>query len=136
MIEVRDGLVELRDGAGSWLRLGDVRRVGGDIDGYRVEVGSGGLQAGAVVHTLGDGGLVTFLQRLAADFRGWEGVRPWWSLEGELGLEARHDGRGAVSLRVVLRRLLPPEWEARTFLRVDAGEEMTRLAREAESLLS
>ncbi|MCG5444792.1 DUF6228 family protein [Micromonospora sp. NIE79] len=73
-----------------------------------------------------------FLERLAADWEGWGGTRTWTSMERELVLDARHDGRGRVSLGVTLRAPGPDwddtAWSARSVFVLEAGEEMTRLA--------
>jgi hypothetical protein len=44
-----------------------------------------------------DSDLYGFFERLSDDWRGWEGVREWRSLEGEMSIDARHDGRGHVA---------------------------------------
>lgn len=90
-----------------------------------------GIDGGSV-----DGELLTtlagFFRALAADWRGWDGVRTWRSLEGELALDACHDGRGHVSLGVTLRApgldLDDEAWSARAVFQLEGGEEMTRLA--------
>ncbi|WP_436534368.1 DUF6228 family protein [Actinoplanes sp. HUAS TT8] len=73
-----------------------------------------------------------FVGRLAADWQGWDGPRTWQSMERELTLDARHDGRGHVSLGVTLRA---PDrawddtaWSARVVFVLEAGEQMTGLA--------
>lgn len=71
-------------------------------------------------------------QGLAGDWRGWNGTREWWALEGEMGLDACHDGRGNVTLGVTLKRsrtsYADDAWSARVVFTIEAGEEMTRLA--------
>ena len=83
--------------------------------------------------------LAGFLQSLAADWRGWDGVRTWRALERELLLDARHDGRGYVSLGVTLRKpgscWDDAAWSARTVFVLEAGEEMTRLAEDLSHVL-
>jgi Family of unknown function (DUF6228) len=73
-----------------------------------------------------------FLESLAADWQGWNGIRTWQSMERELAFDARHDGRGHVSLSVTLRAPGPDwddtAWSARAVFVLEAGEEMTRLA--------
>jgi hypothetical protein len=60
-------------------------------------------------------------------------------LERELCFDARHDGRGYVSLGVTLR---PPgldlddtAWSARTIFVLEAGEEMAQVASDLSALL-
>ncbi|GAB1645347.1 DUF6228 family protein [Krasilnikovia sp. MM14-A1259] len=76
--------------------------------------------------------LPAFMNGLATDWRGWEGVRTWHSMESHLVVDARHDGRGHVSLRVSLRAPGPSwddaAWSASAMLVLEAGEEMTRAA--------
>ncbi|WP_125811577.1 DUF6228 family protein [Actinoplanes sp. ATCC 53533] len=73
-----------------------------------------------------------FMESLAADWQGWDGIRTWQSLGRELTIDARHDGRGQVSLGVTLRApgldRDDTAWSATTTFVVEAGEEMTRLA--------
>jgi hypothetical protein len=79
--------------------------------------------------------LVEFFHRLAADWRGWQGERAYESLERELRLTATHDGH--VRLAVQLRQsTLPDGWLAAAVLRLDPGEEMTRVAADVTALLS
>ncbi|MGW0435333.1 DUF6228 family protein [Micromonospora sp. NPDC003197] len=77
-------------------------------------------------------GMTKFVETLAADWSGWDGVRRWRSLEDELELDACHDGRGYVSLGVTLRAsglyLDNTRWSARVVFKLEAGEEMTHLA--------
>ncbi|WP_319461062.1 DUF6228 family protein [Micromonospora sp. RTP1Z1] len=80
-----------------------------------------------------------FVQGLAADWHGWNGVRTWTSMERELAIDARHDGRGYVSLGVTLRApgldLEDTAWSARAVYVLEAGEEMTRFAGDLTHLL-
>ncbi|MGS2620072.1 DUF6228 family protein [Micromonospora sp. LZ34] len=76
-------------------------------DGYvytiATELHADGLTASTVAKIDGqffdlDTTLSGFVQRLAADWQGWNGVRTWTSWERELAIDARHDGRGYVSV--------------------------------------
>ncbi|WP_446218834.1 DUF6228 family protein [Micromonospora sp. IBHARD004] len=117
-------------------------------DGYiwavRSEISDEGMSAATSAMLAGrwapeNESLGWFFQSLADDWRGWEGVREWGSLEGELEIDARHDGRGHVAIGVRLRRArqayADDAWSARTVLVVEAGEEMTRLATDVRDLL-
>jgi hypothetical protein len=82
-----------------------------------------------------------FFQRLADDWRGWDGAREWRALEGEMNIDARHDGRGHVAVGVTLRRARQAyadddAWSARAVFMVEAGEEMTRVARDVSDLFA
>jgi hypothetical protein len=85
------------------------------------------------------GDLAGFIRQLADDWRGWQGSRVWRALENELTVEARHDGRGHVALGVTLRRSRhaydEDAWSARVVFTLEAGQEMSALARSVESLL-
>lgn len=71
--------------------------------------------------------LPDFLDKLAADFRGWNGERAWKS--NDLWLHATFHSRGRVSLTWTLRRSSPPEsWHAAITTWQDAGEQMRALA--------
>ena len=66
----------------------------GNVGRYRVALDGSGLHATAAVYSYGDDGLVTFIDELAREWRGWDGVRGWHSLEGHLSLSATTDRLG------------------------------------------
>lgn len=115
-----DGRLELRhDGPGWW----------------RVTLTLPGLSATARVdgcspdgeHTLG-----VFFRRLSDDWRGWDGERTWASIEGAFDLTATHDGLGHVALRVRIRSgQCDDDWTATGVVRLDAGNQLARVARRA-----
>lgn len=79
--------------------------------------------------------LVGFFNRLAADWRGWQGERAYESLEHELRLTAIHDGH--VRMVVQLRQSSPPDgWSAAAVIQLDPGEELTQVANDVAALLS
>ena len=79
--------------------------------------------------------LVLFFQRLAADWRGWEGERSYESLEKDPRLSATHDGH--VRLVVQLAQTSTPDgWSVSGVLRLEPGEEMTRVASDVAALLA
>jgi hypothetical protein len=73
--------------------------------------------------------LVDFFTDLERDRRGWDGVRIWESLEGDLRIEARHE-YGHVRLRVTLRHSIAEwgsaGWSATADLTVDPGEQLSK----------
>lgn len=89
-----------------------------------------GLEATARVSSYMSGGLGEFFAGLAAEWRGWKGVRAWSSLEGELQLRAKSDRSGHVFFTVQLRDGAPARWEAEVELIVEAGQ-LDRLAASA-----
>ena len=81
-----------------------------------------------------------FFEDLAASWRAWEGAKEWSSLEGDLTLEAVHDGQGHVALSVSMRSGWrdhahgPAEdWTVRGTLDLEAGR-LDDLARAATRL--
>ena len=82
--------------------------------------------------------LPAFVATLAEGWRGWDGVRRWSSLDQRLLLDARHDGRGHVELEVGFQRCGPRgeiRWTAQAFFRIEAGEELTRVAADLSDAL-
>ena len=81
--------------------------------------------------------LADFFDRLARDWRGWDGAREWESLEGDLKIEAKHI-YGHVRLRVTVRRFLADwgndGWSATGDLTIDPGEQMAQIATNARIL--
>jgi hypothetical protein len=75
-------------------------------------------------------GLGDFFSRLAADWRGWTGLREWSSLENDLTLSAENQRGGGIVLRVRLHHGAPPYWELDFGLGLESGQ-LDRLAAEA-----
>jgi hypothetical protein len=89
------------------------------------------------VRTLRGDGLDSFLVELAEDFRGWEGVRTWRSLERGLTLAAEHGSGGYVHLRWGLQGRPPSDvWRFESTTVHAAGEEMRNLATELPACLT
>ncbi|MEU0334460.1 DUF6228 family protein [Streptomyces sp. NPDC006193] len=87
------------------------------------------------VRTWDGDGLDVFLAELAEDFRGWNGIRTWRSLEGDLTLAAEHAG-SHVRLRWGLRDRLPDgEWRFEMTTSHAPGEDMRRLAIEMRTFV-
>jgi hypothetical protein len=77
--------------------------------------------------------LAAFFAGLAADWRGWLGMREWTSLESDLKIEARHGGH--VRLHVTLYGASAPwAWKASTYLTLEPGEQLSRAADELTAL--
>jgi hypothetical protein len=113
----------------------------GYVHNMLVELSDEGLTASGLATFEGRApeNLQDFLIGLAKDWRGWPGIRPWTSMKGEMTLEASHDGQGHVTIAVTLRRAErtydPDAWSARIALTLEAGEELRRLADDAEHFL-
>ena len=81
--------------------------------------------------------LADFFQKQADDWRGWAETRRWESLEGDLGVEARHL-YGHVQLGVTMRRVRSDwdnhGWTATGDLTIEPGEQLTQIAKGVRSL--
>nr|WP_272952597.1 DUF6228 family protein [Kribbella amoyensis] len=98
---------------------------------YLVSITGEGLEAEAVVTSLEGDSLDAYFSDLAERFRGWEGVREWRSLEGQLRIVAKWSSRGHVTLRVHLRSTHHRDvWETSAEFDVEAGAEMDALSTE------
>lgn len=99
---------------------------------FRLELHDVGLAAATGVRTIEGDGLAVWVHALAQSYAGWDGERIWESLERDARISARHDGRGHVTLRFVVRGGVrgcePDAWEASVSVYLDAGEDMRRLA--------
>jgi hypothetical protein len=102
-------------------REGLRRRDGGEY--FRVTIRASGLTASAQVYAFElDGGLVQFLEGVAASWRGWEGEKAWTSLEGELRFVCRSDSLGHITIEVTLNQASAGGWSVRDDFHVDAGQ--------------
>lgn len=98
-----------------------------------IAVDAPGLRLRRRVRTIAGDGLATFLAGLDADFRGWSGQRHWQSLEDDLSIEATHAGRSVVLATTLLRDREADAWSVTVPLLVNPGEELRRLAADAEA---
>lgn len=91
------------------------------------------LAEGCVEAKVWDSGdaLAKFLRELADAWQGFDGVREFSSLEGQLALSCRHDDRGTVECRVSLGQLNPPVWNLTAALDFGAGAHLDRIAEDA-----
>jgi hypothetical protein len=76
--------------------------------------------------------LAAYVRDLADSWTGFEGAKSYGSLEGDLDLEATHDGIGTVELRVNVRDPSPPEWSFMAVLLLGAGAHLERVAADLE----
>jgi hypothetical protein len=76
--------------------------------------------------------LADFFAAMVTDWRVWEGVRAWRSLEDELRIEAQHDGH--IRLKIELRDAYPWVWTATAHLTLDAGEQLSIVAADLQTL--
>lgn len=113
---------------------------GATVDRVNANLVDDGLSASRpVYHGYADGfrDLVVFFTELERDWRGWDGVRSWESLEGDLLIAARHE-HGHVVLRVTLRYSVAEwgraGWSATADLTVDPGEQLSGVVRDLGAL--
>jgi hypothetical protein len=133
-------------GAQRWILSPPIDPYGDGYVGHlHVELRDEGLHAQTTATidgylTGGVGDLAAFMQQLADDWRGWPGRRCWHALEREMTVEATHDARGYVTLEVTVRRhrdsYASDAWSATMVLTLEAGEQMTALARQVRALLT
>ena len=115
-------------------------RDGYDFVDFTVAIEADGLSARTSVRSLEDGGptsLHGFVRELAEDWKGERSHRKWEAIGHDLTIDADRDSLGHVRLTFSLREsYLPDSWRARATVQLDAGEEMSLLAREVERLLA
>jgi hypothetical protein len=71
---------------------------------------------------------------LADSWRGWDGERHFSSLEGELTIDAVHDGH--LRLAICLREVDGPIWKAEISVTLDPGEDLTNAARDVRAVVN
>jgi hypothetical protein len=96
------------------------------------------LPEGSVETKVWDSGdaLAKFLSELAEAWQGFDGVREFSSLEGQLAFSCKHDGRGTVECTVSLGRLEPPVWNLEAAMDFGAGAHLERIAHDAAEFVS
>lgn len=102
---------------------------------FVVQLRASGMKAERTVFTYTWSGLPSFFDDLAEAWRGWSGLKVWESPEHDLRIEATFASNGHAYLRFTARNGPLPTWEASVEVDVEAGEEMSRIAREVASLL-
>jgi hypothetical protein len=109
-----------------------------DMVEYTVRLSGNGLAAEALVLSLdtAGSGLPAFLEQLGEDFRGWNGTRTWENQDHDLGVEATWSSRGHVDLRWWITPSIYDKWSASVVVEVEAGAEMSALARELSSFFA
>jgi hypothetical protein len=133
--------VSLGAAQGSQIRLTDAHdpyKDGYPFVDFTVEIAGPGLSARSVVRSYEDEqGLGTWFRQLAEDWRGWPAVRSWDSIEHEMTIDATCDSHGHVRLAVAVRQhpSSPDAWTAQGVFWLEAGEEMSRVARDIADFL-
>ena len=76
--------------------------------------------------------LATYFRDLADAWSGFDGTKSFASLEGQLTVDANHDGLGTVRCLIHLRQPWPPEWDLSASFDLGAGAHLDQLANEVE----
>jgi hypothetical protein len=102
---------------GRWLELNHAEPEGGPgpVDRVLVTLRLHGLEASARVDLNTDATqdgeqLAKLFAQMANEWRGWKGEKIWRSLDGELNLAFRHDGIGAIGVKVRMRDETMVNW--------------------------
>ncbi|MEU7030492.1 DUF6228 family protein [Streptomyces sp. NPDC046275] len=107
---------------------------------YALELRAPGLTARVdeVVAWIWDSDLTTFLEELAADYRGWDGERSWQTDDRDLTLSAVFRSGGYVGLTWALRPWSQAAggWGASVTTWLEAGEQMASLAADVGNFLA
>jgi hypothetical protein len=77
-----------------------------------------------------------YFREIAEAWQGFDGVREYASLEGQLQLACRHDGKGIVECRVALRHPAPEGWSFEAALEIGAGAHADRIAAGVEGFVA
>jgi hypothetical protein len=68
-------------------------------------------------------GLGVFFEDLVANWKGWEGVKEWSSVEGDFVLSCTSDGLGHVAMEVMLKSgVYEDDWCVKAVIHVEAGQ--------------
>ena len=115
----------------------DVFRVGPRQGDYlTLEFEGHSLRAVSKIYLYDDNSsLLKLFENLGQNWKGWEGVKSWSSLEGDFTLSCSADKLGHVFMAIELvNRTVEPNWTIKTSLQIDSGSLETVLS-QAKSLL-
>lgn len=100
----------------------------------RLELGTLRAEARVFRHyASGFDDLAEFFEWLERDWRGWDGVRTWSSLEGDLRLQASNRGQVGVLVELECPAGLP-EWSVKTQLSIEPGEQLSLITAQIRGL--
>ncbi|GGZ09614.1 DUF6228 family protein [Streptomyces nitrosporeus] len=132
--------VRCQDNASVGVTFCDRSGFDADFVHYAVELRAPGLTARVdeIVAWLRDSGLSTFLEGLAADYRGWDGERIWRTDDGDLAVTAVFRSGGYVGLTWSLRPWPQAAggWSASVTTWLEGGEQMSSLAADVRCFLA
>ena len=137
-----------------WLRIGEPSgltiTIGAGRDPFNdglgfvdfpVSIVGEGIEAKVGVRSaegVGSGATLTeFFEELAKDWKGEKGEPTWEAIEHHLGISVERDALGHVLLAFELRQSYRVEaWSVRVVVKVEPGEEMSKIAAGVRSLLA
>jgi hypothetical protein len=106
-----------------------------DVWEFYAELKLPGVQAETLVYESGFS-LQAYFRDLADSWRGFDGVKEYVALEGQMEIASKHDRKGTIVSVVVLRKPEPPEWRLEAVFEFGAGAHMDGLARDIERFMS
>jgi hypothetical protein len=107
----------------------------GRADLLRARVTSPGLDVARDVYQYGGyEGLATLFEGMAEQWRGWDGEREYYSLEGDLEIVGTHDGHVRLALRLN-QHSGPGVWTVRATAVLDPGEDLAAAATSLRGLV-
>ena len=109
---------------GAQIELSEPEYENGEIEHYYVSIRENDFEANLRVYAFDpkNEGLPKFFSELALDWKGWDGIRRWASLEGEFEICCTHDGLGHVETEATLRSSpYTHSWTAQVRFELSAG---------------
>lgn len=132
--------IRCRDNASVGVAFCDRFSFDADSVHYAVELRAPGLTArvNEVVAWIRDSDLPSFLEALAADYRGWDGERSWQTNDRDLTVSAVFRAGGHVGLTWALRPWPQAAggWGASVTTWLEAGEQTASLAADVRQFLA
>lgn len=112
------------------------RWANGTIDSVLVTVDLQGLRASQRVVAVNEFcDLVAFFKNMSAQWRGWKEPLLYESLEGDLRINATHDGHVRLELDIS-QTSVPGGWRMSGELVLDSGDELSNSAKQIESFFA
>lgn len=132
--------IRCQDNASVGVTFCDRFTLSADSVHYAVELRAPGLTArvNEVVAWVWDSDLTVFLEKLAGDYRGWDGERSWQTDDHDLTVSAVFRPGGYVGLTWALRPWPQAAggWGASVTTWLEGGEQMTSLAADVRAFLA
>lgn len=100
---------------------------------FEVHIDAPGLTVRGWTRSLSGDGLDDFVKSLDADFGGWQGVRFWRSMEGDLTIEASHTGHHVALVVSLWRDHHGDAWKVSVPAQVLPGEDLRRFSADVET---